>query len=90
MTTELENLSQLEKLKKQKAILEARIQKAEAMNKERHRKEETRRKILLGAYYLDKIRNNGTFESVKKEMDEFLTRNSDRALFGLPKISEGN
>jgi hypothetical protein len=45
-------------------IIEARIQKAEARHKVREHKEETRRKILLGAYFLDKLRKDGTFESI--------------------------
>ena len=39
MNTETSKLSQLEKLKRQKEVLEARIQKAEALHKERGRKE---------------------------------------------------
>jgi large subunit ribosomal protein L7/L12 len=83
MTTETSKLSYLEKLKRQKEMIEARIQKAEAHHKHRERKEETRRKILLGAYFLDKLRKDGTLESVKLELDSFLTRDSDRKLFGL-------
>lgn len=79
-------LSQLEKLKRQKEILEARIQKAESLHKQRENKEETRRKILLGAYFLEKFRKNGTLESIKQELDTFLTRNSDRKLFNLPLL----
>jgi DNA gyrase/topoisomerase IV subunit B len=86
MNTESTRISQLEKLKRQKEIIEARIQKAEARHKAREHKEETRRKILLGAYFLDKLRKDGTFESIKQELDNFLTRNSDRKLFGLPLI----
>lgn len=86
MITEASRLSQLERLKKQKETLEKRIQLAEARHKTRARKEETRRKILLGAYYLDKTRKDGTFDAVKKEIDAFLTRNSDRALFSLAPL----
>ena len=86
MHTETSKLSQLEKLKRQKEVLEARIQKAEALHKERGRKEETRRKILLGAYFLEKLRKDGTFESIKQELNNFLSRNSDRKLFDLPLL----
>jgi type II secretory pathway component PulJ len=81
-----QQLSQIEKLKRQKEILEARIQQMEARHKERERKEDTRRKILLGAYFLDKLRNDGSFDSIKQELDRFLTRNSDRKLFDLPLL----
>lgn len=47
---------------------------------------ETRRKILLGAYFLDKFRKEGTFNSIKIELDHFLKRNSDRKLFELPLL----
>jgi hypothetical protein len=86
LNTESNRISQLEKLKRQKEIIEARIQKAEALHKSRERKEETRRKILLGAYFLDKLRKDGTFDSIKHELDRFLTRNSDRKLFDLPLL----
>ena len=79
-------ISQIEKLKRQKEIIEARLQQAEARHKHRERKEETRRKILLGAYFLDKLRKEGTLESVKQELEVFLTRNSDRKLFDLPLL----
>jgi large subunit ribosomal protein L7/L12 len=88
MTTELPAISHIEKLKRQKEVIDARIQKAEARYKERERKAETRRKILLGAYYLDKIRKEGNFESVKHELALFLTRNKDRLLFGLPALEK--
>jgi large subunit ribosomal protein L7/L12 len=55
-------------------------------NKHREKKEETRRKILLGAYFLDKLRKEGTLEAIKQELDTFLTRNSDRKLFDLPLL----
>jgi len=83
---ESSSLTQLEKLKRQKQIIEARIQKAEARYKNQERKAETRRKILLVAYFLDKLRKEGTLESLKSELDIFLTRNRDRALFGLPAL----
>lgn len=86
MSTASQSISQIEKLKRQKEIIEARIQKAEAIHKERERKQDTRRKILLGAYFLDKLKQEGTFESIKKELNDFLKRNSDRALFDLPML----
>lgn len=46
------NLSKVEKLKKQRSVLNARIQKMEATQKQQGRKQDTRRKILVGAYYL--------------------------------------
>ena len=86
MNTESPSITQIEKLKRQKQIIEARIQKAEARHKHQERKAETRRKILLGAYFLEKLRRDGTFDAIKQELDNFLTRSSDRALFELPAL----
>ena len=77
-------LSPLEKLKAQRAKLEARIQAAESRAKASERKQDTRRKILLGAYYLEQIQRDGQMDEIKKHLDGFLVRDSDRQLFGLP------
>lgn len=73
----------LEKLKGQKAKIEARIQGAEARAKVKTRKQDTRRKILIGAYYLDKARENNSMDEINKLMDKYLSRDSDRKLFDL-------
>lgn len=76
--------SQLEKLKEQQSKLTARIQATEARIKVSERKQETRRKILVGSYYIDDARKNNNWDSIKKLMDNYLTRISDRTLFELP------
>jgi hypothetical protein len=78
----------LEKLKAQKAILAARIQEMEARDKVSERKKDMRRKILVGSYYLHQADTNKRMEALKKELDPYLTRNSDRSLFDLPDIAE--
>ena len=78
-------LSKIEKLERQKQIIEAQLQKEKSRHKEQQRKDETRRKILLGALFLEKFENEG-FNSIKHELDKFLTRNNDRLLFGLPPL----
>ena len=75
-------LSVIEKLRKQKSAIEARIQAAEARLKNTNRKQETRRKILVGSYYLDKAIKENAMENLKIAMCEYLTRESDRKLFG--------
>lgn len=80
--------SALEKLKAQQAKLTARIQAMEARTKVSERKQETRRKILVGSYYLDEARRNNQFETLRNLMDGYLKRNSDRALFDLPALVE--
>ena len=76
------------RLKEQRAKLEARIQAAEARAKNDERKKDTRRKILVGSYYLEQASKNETLEELKKAMDLFLTRDSDRKLFDLPPNPE--
>ena len=49
------------------------------------RKRETRRKILAGAMVLDRVARKDLSEKLfKADMDRFLERDQDRALFGLP------
>ncbi len=71
----------LAKLKAQREKLNAKIQKMEALEKERERKKDTRRKILIGAYYLDKAREKNMMGELNKIMLDFLTRESDKSLF---------
>ena len=75
-------ISKLEQLKKQKAVIEARIQATEARLKNSTRKQDTRRKILVGSYYLDKAIKENTMENLKMQMYGYLTRDSDKKLFG--------
>ena len=78
----------LEKLKKQKLQLDARISKIENAHKAKERKIDTRRKILVGSYYLEKAIKEDKMADLKKELATFLTRNSDKALFGI-EINKG-
>ena len=81
-------ISSLDKLKKQRGVINARIQKAEALEKSRERKKNTRQKILVGAYYLDKAKENNSMDEIYKLMNDYLTRESDRALFELDNESK--
>lgn len=75
--------TRIEQLKKKREQLDARIQKIEATQKAKEKKQDTRRKILVGAYYLDKAKKENRMDEVKHAMEEFLTRKSDRLLFEL-------
>ena len=75
--------NRLQKLKDKKAKLEARIQGIEAREKVKERKQDTRRKILIGSYYLDQANKNDSMDEIKKLMDKYLVRDSDRKLFNL-------
>ena len=71
---------------KQKQIAE-QIRREEARVRAKERKEETRRKILVGAYILDKATRDEQYHGwLQKSLDGFLTRPDDRALFGLPPL----
>ena len=83
MNIQSDKMNQLEKLKKQKEILDARIQQAESKLKVKERKEDTRRKILIGAFMIENLKKEEKFDSMIKELDGFLTRNSDRKLFSM-------
>lgn len=85
--------STLAKLKSQQAKLAARIQAAEARVRVSERKQDTRRKILIGAYYLDEARKNingndgnDGIVALKEKLDGYLKRDSDRKLFDLLPI----
>jgi len=78
----------LDKLQQKKKQVEAQIQKLRAAEKSRQRKQETRKKFLIGAYYWQKACDEQTIDALAKEMEGFLTRNTDRALFELPPLDE--
>ena len=82
--------TKLEILKEQKAKLEVRIQMAEAREKTKERQNDTRRKILIGAYYIDKAEKDKSMDEIRKVLDGYLTREKDRILFGLPAKKNNN
>lgn len=67
----------------------ARAAAARRANSKQARKDETRRLILDGQL-LGVLINQGRIERslVEAERDKFLTKNTDRALWGLPEIEE--
>ena len=72
----------LQQLKARKDALEAR--KLSRVLKGQ-RAEDTRRKILIGALFLDKIeRGEWSRDKLIPLLDAYLTREDDRALFDLP------
>jgi t-SNARE complex subunit (syntaxin) len=75
----------IEDLKKKKAQLEARIKQAEAREKDRLRKADTRRKVLLGALLSDWMERDDALRlKVHKALDKYLKRKIDREVFNLP------
>lgn len=79
---------QLKEIKEKKAKLEAREKKIQAEMSVKARKIETRKKILIGAMVLKKIREGD--DDLKKEcleeLDSYLTADRDRALFNLEPL----
>ncbi|MCQ9091233.1 hypothetical protein [Vibrio alginolyticus] len=74
--------SKLEQLKQQQAQLAERIKKETQKEKERERKDDTRRKILIGAMILDGMKNSAEYEQkILKNLDQYLTQAKDRKLF---------
>lgn len=76
----------LAKLKDAKRKAEVRQRSAESKAK---RDADHRRKILLGAYLLNKMsKDEKTAEKVKVALGEYLQADRDRALFDLPPKAE--
>ena len=75
--------AQLEKLKQLKAQKQAVEARDRAKLKEQERKDDTRRKILLGSYLIKKMENEANKEKILAELNEYLTEERDRQLFNL-------
>jgi len=76
--------TRLEQLLKKKEELNAQIQKIRAAEANEKRKEDTRRKILLGALMMEMMeRGELDRDVVRQRLDGFLSRSGDRSLFGL-------
>jgi large subunit ribosomal protein L7/L12 len=74
----------LEKLLEQQKQIDAKVKLAKNRLAKQDKKDDTRRKILAGAYVLEKCQKNENYPDFVKELDKFLFRKSDRSLFGLP------
>lgn len=75
--------AQLEKLKQLKAQKQAIEARERTKQKEQERKDDTRRKILLGSYLIKKMQNEANKEKILAELNEYLTEDRDRQLFNL-------
>ena len=89
----IENLGQkiekqeerLKQLKAQKQAMEAREKKKIS---EQQRKDETRKKILLGSYLLKEMEDETQKIKILANLNTYLTQDRDRKLFDLPIIEE--
>ena len=77
-----------DRLAKEKKQIAARIRQEEAKENSRARKQDTRRKILVGSLVLSRLENEKpisitNMNQLKKELAGFLTRPLDRKVFDL-------
>ena len=70
--------TQLDKLLKKQEQLKAQIASVRAREKKQRRKDETRLKILVGAMTINEAIKNDDIDGLKKRLNEFLERDSDR------------
>jgi len=95
MPTRMERLTaKLNRLRAAEAKVKAELQAAEARQRARQSKAEraadTRRRILLGAWLLERMKKDKALRArLVAELDAWVTRNDDRALFGLEPRSHG-
>lgn len=68
-------------LKAKKKKLDARARSRESAQA---RKDDSRRKLLVGAMILKRAEEAGTLAELTTQLDAFLKRDDERALFGLP------
>lgn len=79
--------AKIKELEEKKKVINARIKKIQAQESEKKRKQDTRKKILLGAWVLKQV-NDGKWNKDRflSEIDRYLTNKNDRELFGLPPL----
>ena len=73
-----ENIIQL------KAQKQAALAREKSKQKAQERKDETRRKILLGSFLLKEMEDEAQKQKILAGINEYLTEDRDRKLFNLP------
>jgi hypothetical protein len=73
----------LAKLEQKAAQLKAQKQVYGLRVKNKERKADTRRKILVGAWAIDKAQKEGRLDELYKMVSAYLTRDIDKRLFSL-------
>lgn len=80
--------TKIERLEQKKAALEKSIALERARARNAQRRQDDRRKVLVGAFVLDQLQKSGgaaaSLAYDGKRFSEWLTRDDERALFGLP------
>jgi predicted nuclease with TOPRIM domain len=77
--------AQIEKIEEQKKQLEERLVTMKNRLKKQERVEDTRKKILVGAYFMEKYKDK--MHELVPQLDRFLIRDADRELFGLKPVN---
>ena len=75
----------LQKLIEQRQKIEERIKTEQAKLQKKERQEDTRKKILVGALFLEEYKDK--MPELTRKMDKFLKRAADRELFGLSPVT---
>ena len=78
---EREITAQIQKIEEQKRQLEERLVTMRTKKRKQGRYEDTKKKILIGAYFMEKYKNK--MDELVPQLDRFLVRDVDRELFGL-------
>lgn len=82
-------MNKLKRLQERRAAITARIREEEKKLREEEHRLDTRRKILAGAWALEKAARDNEFSATMMgELRTFLVRDDDRALLGLPPLPE--
>ncbi len=72
-----------EKINQLKAQKQAALAREKAKKKEQERKDDTRRKILLGSFLIKQMEDEAQKQKILADLNEYLTEDRDRKLFGL-------
>jgi hypothetical protein len=79
----------IKRLKAQRAAIDARMRQEQYKLNKQERARDAHRKILVGAAMMEWARrSNENSLTLDMELKNFLTRNDERALFGLPPLPE--
>ncbi len=78
--------NELQRLYEKEEVIKARIRKLKSKLRADDRRDDTRRKILAGATVLEWAASDNDFSiRLMAELNRFLVRDADRALFNLPE-----
>jgi hypothetical protein len=84
--------ARLKALEEKQAQIRAQIQAIKARESSQERKDETRRKVLIGGFVLAQMKKDGIGYPIMSYSSvlfvDTLTRDSDRVLFGLPPLAK--